>query len=114
MRNTLGNLTATVSVRIGDGDPADIATIDIPITVSPTFTGADIVVDRKQTNRNLADALHAAAYKLAPDVHPAQYLSDDADSAQRAAPRRRTADAPPREDHRREAPRQDGDAHHRR
>lgn len=80
MRNTLGSITATVSVRIADGDPADIMTIDIPITVSPTFTGADIVVDREQVNRNLADGLRSAADQLGPDtrkqhielnVHPA-------------------------------------------
>jgi len=80
MRSTLGSITATVSVRIGDGDPADIMTIDIPITVSPTFNGADIVVDRKGVDRNLAVALRVAADQLAPDnrkqhielsVHPA-------------------------------------------
>lgn len=68
MRNTLGSITATVSVRIGDGDPADILTIDVPITVSPTFSGADIVVDRMQVNRNLADGLRAAADELSPDT----------------------------------------------
>lgn len=80
MRNTLGSITATVSVRIGDGDPADILTIDIPITVAPALHGADIVVDRNQVNHNLADGLRAVADQLAPDsrkqhielnVHPA-------------------------------------------
>lgn len=73
MTASLGKITATVSVRIGDGDPADIATIDVPITVRASLTGADIVVDREEVNRNLADALHAGAHELAPDIHPPQY-----------------------------------------
>ena len=47
MATHIGNITATLLVRVGDGEPAEIGTIDLPVTLAAGAGGhlGTLVVD---------------------------------------------------------------------
>jgi hypothetical protein len=63
----LGTINGKIHVSIGDGDPVEIAQIEIPLaasTVSFFDLDSSIRIDRKALTANFAEALREVATQL--------------------------------------------------
>ena len=76
----IGSYTVALLARVGDNEPIELGTLDIPIEASPSVKGeafAPIRVNSRAMAASLADALEQAAVTIRQDhALPRQSASD--------------------------------------